>query len=85
MRTLLSRTTSSIILIKGFYKVGGEYLIFLKLSFQGHNSISFLSASLDLNKTTLATLYLEANQGKSWEATAVECLYDGDLVTELSL
>ncbi|KAI6170759.1 hypothetical protein M3Y97_01108600 [Aphelenchoides bicaudatus] len=65
MRTLLGRTTNSIIMIKAFYK--------------GHNSISFLSASLELNKSTLGNLYLEANQGRSWEAVAVECLYDAEL------
>ncbi|KAI6212641.1 hypothetical protein M3Y94_00050100 [Aphelenchoides besseyi] len=70
MRTLFNRNTSSIVLVKGFYK--------------GHNSISFLNASLELNKSTLASLYLQANHGKSWEALAVENLIESEVASPSS-
>lgn len=86
MRTLFSKATNSITFIKAFYKVSPVCILDqCCVLFQGHNSISFLSASLELNKNALASLYLEANRGKSWESTAIECLYDVDLVILLML
>lgn len=60
-------------------------LIFIKGFYKGHNTITFMGANLELRKKTLETLFREANDGKPWEAFALETFIRNTNESQLSI
>uniref|UniRef100_A0A915EA90 Decapping nuclease n=1 Tax=Ditylenchus dipsaci TaxID=166011 RepID=A0A915EA90_9BILA len=65
MKTVFNRSINSLVFVKGFYR--------------GHNTITFMGGSLELRKGSLATLFREANNNKTWEVFAVETQFGSEV------
>ncbi|CAD5232778.1 unnamed protein product [Bursaphelenchus xylophilus] len=62
--------------MKSIFPFEHSEVLFLKAFYKTHSNIKFMNVSLEIHNDTLASLFAEANKGKSWEAAIIESIFD---------